>query len=189
METASLNLPAERVTTANCNGQPAPPPLTPSSNPRSNDAATNNCSTTFVQADAATFKQVVQMLTAARPPSRVASGIPPAKTAGQKRQGFRLYERRNNLKNGLMIDTIGPGPHRGPMPSPRKPELLSPSMLDFPGLALSPASEDAPSPEDRAIAEKKFYFHPSPRAVAAGDAEPKLLPLFPVTSPRISGSS
>ncbi|KAK6154350.1 hypothetical protein DH2020_008598 [Rehmannia glutinosa] len=184
------------------------PPLTPTPKPRSNE--TNpNYPTTFVQADTTTFKHVVQMLTGssdtAKPPSSAArgggGGIPPIKSTGQKKQGFKLYERRNSLKNGLMINTIGPGLSQGSNFSPRKPEILSPSILDFPSLVLSPVTplnEDnlskpsaAPSPlveEDKAIAEKKFYFHPSPRTTPR-DAEPQLLPLFPVTSPRISGSS
>ncbi|KZV23232.1 VQ motif-containing protein [Dorcoceras hygrometricum] len=188
----------------------ATPSLTSSSNPifRSNES--NPYPTTFVQADTSSFKQVVQMLTGASETAKQASktdptataaaprggSIPPIRSTGQKKQGFKLYERRNSLKNGLMINTLMSGF------SVRKPEILSPSILDFPALVLSPATplnEDnlsRSSPvaignsleEDKAIAEKKFYFHPSPRA-AAGTPEPQLLPLFPVTSPRVSGSS
>ncbi|KAJ1403440.1 hypothetical protein SESBI_27281 [Sesbania bispinosa] len=84
--------------------------------------------------------------------------------------------------------------------SPRKPEILSPSLLDFPSLALSPVTPlnddpfDKSSPslgnsseEDKAIAEKGFYLHPSP-ITTPRDSEPQLLPLFPVTSPRVSQS-
>ncbi|KAG8386325.1 hypothetical protein BUALT_Bualt03G0137200 [Buddleja alternifolia] len=199
------------------------PPLTPNPNPNPNpnpitttshhhDTTTNpNYPTTFVQADTSSFKHVVQMLTGASqtdhpPPSRggaasSATTIPLIKSTNQKRQGFKLYERRNSLKNGLMINTLVPG-HNPGFNSPRKHEILSPGILDFPALVLSPATplnEDslgkgasvAPSPsmeEEKAIAEKKFYFHPSPRT-AAENAEPQLLPLFPVTSPRVSGSS
>ncbi|KAE8667346.1 VQ motif-containing protein 19 [Hibiscus syriacus] len=80
-------------------------------------------------------------------------------------------------------------------------EILSPSLLDFPKLALSsvtPLNEDPynksspslgnSSDEDKAIAEKGFYLHPSPKSTPR-DPEPQLLPLFPVTSPRVSGSS
>ncbi|KAL6535730.1 hypothetical protein OROHE_012574 [Orobanche hederae] len=184
-----------------------PPPLTPKTiSSRSHE--TNPYPTTFVQADTSNFKQVVQMLTgssetakqAYAPPSYAAAGggcgIPPIKSTSQKRQGFKLYERRDSLKSGLMINTLLPAGF-----SSRKPEILSPSMLDFPSLALSPltplnddgwsrsAAAESPSPtveEDKAIAEKKFYFHPSPRTKSG---EPQLLPLFPVTSPRVSGSS
>ncbi|PIN18342.1 hypothetical protein CDL12_09002 [Handroanthus impetiginosus] len=176
---------------------------------------TNPYPTTFVQADTSTFKQVVQMLTGSSetakqasktdpsPPNSAARGggggsIPPIKSTGQKKQGFKLYERRNSLKNGLMINTLLPGFSQNSGFSPRKPEILSPSILDFPALVLSPVtplndslskSSAAPSPsieeEEKAIAEKKFYLHPSPR----NTEPPQLLPLFPVTSPRVQGSS
>lgn len=84
--------------------------------------------------------------------------------------------------------------------SPRgKPEILSPSILDFPSLVLSPVTpsrEDLfnkalgnSSEEDKAIAEKGFYLHPSPMSTPRGGAGPQLLPLFPVRSARVSGSS
>lgn len=89
--------------------------------------------------------------------------------------------------------------------SPRKAEILSPSILDFPSLVLSPVTplnEDrfinkspssigssSSSEEEKAIAEKKFYLHPSPRTTTPRGPDPQLLPLFPVTSPRVSGSS
>ena len=44
--------------------------------------------------------------------------------------------------------------------------------------------------EEKAMKEKGFYLHPSPApATTPMDQEPRLLPLFPVTSPRVSGSS
>ncbi|XP_062090453.1 VQ motif-containing protein 4-like [Humulus lupulus] len=191
---------------------PAPKPTTPRSDPN------NPYPTTFVQADTSNFKQVVQMLTGStetikQTPSRQPQeqrnfNIPP------KKQGFKLYERRNcnnnsnsNLKNSLMINTLLPNfAANNSGFSPRKPEILSPSLLDFPSLTLSPVTplnDDAfnksmsPSPllamnntpsleEERAIAEKGFYLHPSPRDPAE---PPQLLPLFPVTSPRVSGSA
>lgn len=75
--------------------------------------------------------------------------------------------------------------------------MLSPSILDFPALVLSPVTplnEDpfnkgnsSPSlEEDRAIREKRFYLHPS---TPTGGSAPELLPLFPMTSPRVSGPS
>ncbi|XP_051136127.1 VQ motif-containing protein 4-like [Andrographis paniculata] len=139
---------------------------------RFHEEASNSYPTTFVQADTSTFKHVVQMLTGstsdtAPPPPRAGGGscffVPPIK----KKQSFKLYERRNStLKNGLFIDA----------PPGKSPGILSPSILDFPALALSP--------EEKAIAEKKFYLHPSPRG---GAASPRLLPLFPVTSPPPTG--
>ncbi|CAK9182998.1 unnamed protein product [Ilex paraguariensis] len=207
------NSPNSNGSSSNSNGslQIQTPPLTPKPITRSE---TNPYPTTFVQADTSTFKQVVQMLTGSSetakqvskptpsdpPPSR--GSIPPIKTGGQKKQGFKLYERRNSLKNGFMISPLMPGfaPNSGF--SPRKQEILSPSILDFPSLVLSPVTpliedpfDKSSSPsmgnsseEEKAIAEKKFYFHPSPNTTT-GVAEPRLLPLFPVTSPRVSGSS
>lgn len=203
------------------------PPLTPIPISRSE---TNPYPTTFVQADTTTFKQVVQMLTgssetakqaSSKPPtqhhhhhhhqqdpalpSKSSFPIPPMKTNSPKKQNFKLYERRNsNLKNNLMINTFLPsnnGGGGGAFYSPRNAEILSPSLLDFPKLALSPVTplnedpfnKSSPSlgnssEEEKAIAEKGFYLHPSPMSTPR-DTEPQLLPLFPVTSPRVSGSS
>ncbi|EEF34142.1 VQ motif-containing protein 19 [Ricinus communis] len=141
--------------------------------------------------------------------------IPPIKTTPKKQQqqnnSFKLYERRNNynLKNSLMINTLLPsfGNNNNSntnnfSPRNNKQEILSPSLLDFPKLTLSPVTplniEDpfnksspslgnSSSEEERAIAEKGFYLHPSPISTPR-DSEPQLLPLFPVTSPKVSGS-
>lgn len=202
------------------------PPLTPKPNLRSDS---NPYPTTFVQADTSNFKHVVQMLTGSSETLKQTSkpthhhhhhqdpqqqsatttknfNIPPIRTAPKKQQqgGFKLYERRNNqLKNSLMINTLMPnfGPNSGF--SPRKlPEILSPSILDFPSLTLSPVTplnEEDPfdkspslgnsSEEEKAIAEKGFYLHPISPITTPRDPQPQLLPLFPVTSPRVSGSS
>eukprot|EP01018_Ginkgo_biloba_P014444 Gb_06876 [translate_table: standard] len=48
-------------------------------------------------------------------------------------------------------------------------------------------SSSAVSEEERAIAEKGFYLHPSPLHTPRG-SEPELLPLFPLHSPRQSSS-
>ncbi|XP_057797508.1 VQ motif-containing protein 4-like [Salvia miltiorrhiza] len=174
--------------------------------------------TTFVQADTSSFKQVVQMLTGstetARRPDPARHAIPPIKTGPRKdKSGSKLYERRNSLKN-FKISPLGPGMvniRQGLVsgsgysgsPRPGTPEILSPSILDFPSLALSPVTPLIPDPfnrlsaatggldtaaEDKAIVEKGFYLHPSP-ANTPRASEPRLLPLFPVTSPRVAGSS
>ncbi|XP_054816139.1 VQ motif-containing protein 4-like [Prosopis cineraria] len=215
-----MDSPKSNASSSTTNGAPQipTPPLTPKTPtfPRS-DA--NPYPTTFVQADTSSFKHVVQMLTGSShppaqdhppppppPPSSSSSAaaknfsIPPVKTA-PKKQGFKLYERRNSLKNSLMINTLVPNyAHSSGFSSPRKPEILSPSILDFPSLTLSPVTPlnddpfDKSSPslgnsseEDRAIAEKGFYLHPSPMSTPR-DSEPQLLPLFPLTSPRVSES-
>ncbi|KAF5177842.1 Vq motif-containing protein [Thalictrum thalictroides] len=195
---------------SNSNG--VQPPLTPKPISRSE---TNTYPTTFIQADSTSFKQVVQMLTGSTEtakqaskatttttvdPSSQKSVIPPIKN-GPKKQGFKLYERRNSLKN-LKISPLMPGFIQNSGFSPRKHEILSPSILDFPSLVLSPVTPLIPDPfnrsppttctttaaEEKAIAEKGFYLHPSPVSTPR-DSEPRLLPLFPVTSPRIPGSS
>ncbi|KAI9198640.1 hypothetical protein LWI28_019560 [Acer negundo] len=206
-------------------------PSTPKPITRSESA--NPYPTTFVQADTSSFKQVVQMLTgssetvklaskpASQPDSTAAAAtkthnIPPIKSAPKKPQqsGFKLYERRNSLKN-LKINPLNPNPFITSGFSPRKPEILSPSILDFPSLVLSPVTPLIPDPfirsgpanynkykncsqgdngnfnreaEEKAIKEKGFYLHPSP-STTPREAEPRLLPLFPVTSPRVSGAS
>ncbi|KAJ8471417.1 hypothetical protein OPV22_025760 [Ensete ventricosum] len=195
----------------------APPSLTPKSIPKACEP--NPHPTTFVQADTSSFKQVVQMLTGSAAAAAAAAAAnssaskgpvaPAAKATGPKRPAFKLYERRNSLKNLKILSPLIPtflcsnsgSPVGAAGFSPRKqPEILSPSMLDFPSLVLSPVtplipdpfnrphhpnSESAKRAEDRAIAEKGFYLHPSPRAPS--DAEPpRLLPLFPVTSPNVS---
>lgn len=199
---------------SNSNG--VQPPLTPKTISRSE---TNAYPTTFIQADTSSFKQVVQMLTGSTETAKQASKsnfdpstknpIPPIKT-GPKKQGFKLYERRNSMKN-LKISPLMPGfmQQTNSGFSPRNQEILSPSILDFPSLVLSPVTPLIQDPfnrsppsltsmgttnsvgvaEERAIAEKGFYLHPSPRASTPGATEPRLLPLFPVTSPRVSGSS
>ncbi|CAN6450778.1 unnamed protein product [Victoria cruziana] len=54
--------------------------------------------------------------------------------------------------------------------------------------STSPAPVGAMSEEEKAIAEKGFYLHPSPLNTPRG-TEPELLPLFPLQSPRQSASS
>ncbi|XAR59163.1 hypothetical protein NMG60_11014840 [Bertholletia excelsa] len=196
---------------------PTPTPTTPK--PITRSEPNNPYPTTFVQADTSSFKQVVQMLTGSAETAKHAASvtrdppknpIPPMKTGPKKQPSSKLYERRNSLKN-FKISPLVAGLAHGSEFSPRKPatpEILSPSILDFPSLVLSPVTPLIPDPfnrspqcaptpnsaslnmeaENQAIANKGFYLHPSP-ANTPRDSEPRLLPLFPVTSPRISGSS
>ncbi|GAU42851.1 hypothetical protein TSUD_387440 [Trifolium subterraneum] len=209
------------------NGQiPSPRPIT-----RSEPG--NPYPTTFVQADTNSFKQVVQMLTGSLETSKQAStttttttlnksnhhhnNIPPIKSITTKQQGFKLYERRNSLHKNLNINPLSPttifsSANNNSSFSPRnKPEILSPSILDFPSLVLSPVTPLIPDPfnrsgsngssaarsgclnaeaEDKAIKEKGFFLHPSPVSTPRDSSEPpRLLPLFPTTSPRAYSSS
>ncbi|ESQ51977.1 hypothetical protein EUTSA_v10017206mg [Eutrema salsugineum] len=188
-------------------------PVTPRSE------STNPYPTTIVQTDAASFKQVVQMLTGSsqkpnypnpthQPDPRSSShSIPPIKAVPNKKQSFRLNERRNSMKH-LKIHPVFNPIHSG------LPERLSPSILDLSSLVLSPdtplihdpfyrtgSSNRSPSnpgfgyrdpilnsdAEERAIREKGFYLHPSP-STTPRESEPRLLSLFPLTSPRVSDS-
>ncbi|GFP79674.1 hypothetical protein PHJA_000110900 [Phtheirospermum japonicum] len=83
-------------------------------------------------------------------------------------RAFRLGSPRSCLRACLTSRLWSSGPL-----TPLNDDALSRS-------AASPTME-----EEKAIAEKKFYLHPSPRTKSG---EPQLLPLFPVTSPRVSGS-
>lgn len=87
------------------------------------------------------------------------------------------------MKNLSMITTINSN-----KPLPSDYNSYSPSVLKFPNLVLSPVMPLIADPfinhvaEDQAIKNKGYYLHHSPR-----DGEPpKLLPLFPLTSPRLS---
>jgi hypothetical protein len=190
---------------------PMPMPM-----PQASADPSNPFPTTFVQADTTSFKQVVQILTgtpetAAAAAAGGAQASPPAPQkpapapTGPKKPAFKLYERRSSMKSLKMLCPLLPAAAGGGSAgngfsprgfSPRGLEVLSPSMLDFPSLALGspvtplpplPGSQEAAAAEDRAIAEKGFYLHPSPRGNAGhgGDlqAPPRLLPLFPVQSP------
>ncbi|XP_038882910.1 VQ motif-containing protein 4-like [Benincasa hispida] len=179
--------------------------------------STNPYPTTFVQADTSSFKQVVQMLTGSPetakqvstpdPPSK--SHIPPIKSIPKRQHSsFKLYERRNALHNLQIINPVFASSVSSPRNIHNHPEILSPSMLDFPSLVLSPVTPLIPDPfgrsqplnsdpannvncsnsgldedaEAKAIREKGFYLHPSP-ATTPRESEPQLLPLFPITSP------
>ncbi|URE09524.1 VQ motif [Musa troglodytarum] len=154
-------------------------------------------STTFVQADAATFKELVQRLTgpherdgAHRPVDAAVAPAPPSfptKLSGLK----RLPERRQRSRPKLTI--LKPGSTS----KPPSPAVLSPSVTgasaspsaDFAGLniceqkGVDGADELDEEEEERAIKERRFYLHPSPRS-RSRNAEPELLPLFPLTSPK-----
>ncbi|XP_020575415.1 VQ motif-containing protein 4-like [Phalaenopsis equestris] len=179
-------------------------PATPKSTPRL-PIDSNPYPTTFIQADTSSFKQVVQMLTGAKQTAAApkTSISPAGKTTGPKKPAFKLYERRGSMKNLKMISPMIPsfaGRSNPNSPaaaafSPRKmTEILSPSMLDLPSLALSPVTplnsdpfdRDVLKAEERAIAEKGFYFLPSPRTT---HEPPRLLPLFPVSSSEVLSSS
>ncbi|KAI8552544.1 hypothetical protein RHMOL_Rhmol06G0275200 [Rhododendron molle] len=160
--------------------------------------------TTFIQADTTTFKNLVQTLTgtAKQASSKQSSSIPPVKTGQKKQSSSKLYERRSNLKKRLMISPMGQD--SGDLSG--KDKTLSPCVLGFPLLALSPVTplveyppfgkssssfegNSSSAEEEKEIVEKGFYLHPLPRTSTPKGPEPLLLPLFPVTSPRVFSDS
>lgn len=141
------------------------------------------------------------------PPQGQAQPVKPGIEVGPRKPAFKLHERRQNMRNlqiGLGINPLRLNLNGRISPRAVPPEILSPSMLDLPSLVLSPVTplgsdpfdcpsnstscdESSISQEERAIAEKGFYLHPSPLQTPR-DREPELLPLFPLQSPRGSSS-
>ncbi|CAA7019965.1 unnamed protein product [Microthlaspi erraticum] len=147
----------------------------------------NDPNTMFVQADPSNFRDIVQKLTGA-PPELSASAASAAQQKlplTPKKPAFKLHERRQSSKkmelklNNVTNDSFSHF-HRGFLVSPV-------SHLDPFWARVSPhsAREDHYSSPDmeeqKAIAEKGFYFLPSPRSGA--EPAPELLPLFPLSSP------
>ncbi|XVF48245.1 hypothetical protein PTKIN_Ptkin03bG0174500 [Pterospermum kingtungense] len=163
--------------------------------------------TTFVQADANTFRDLVQKLTGfasnteklpvtlpgAGKHSSKPSNIPGDPT-GLRRPPFKLQERRQHtmrrLEIKLGLTTLHNSPshsspkqarrHDSPTPSPVTP-LGSESLFYASSGTISPSSP-AVSEEEKAIAEKGFYLHPSPLNTPRGNQPPELLTLFPLNS-------
>ncbi|KAF7011754.1 hypothetical protein CFC21_026030 [Triticum aestivum] len=203
-------------------------PRAPAPSRGGGSAAARGCvdmdaNTTFVQADPATFRALVQRLTGA--PGGAAAAAAQA-TERQHAAGAamvpvvpmrrpKLQERRRATP--ARLELARPQPfyyHHGHQHHHHHHQhhhglmQYSPvSTMDYAHISSS-SSSPSPSPpsscscgvviskeeverEEKAIASKAFYLHSSPRAApgAGGDAaeRPKLLPLFPVHSPR--GSS
>ncbi|XP_059644270.1 VQ motif-containing protein 11-like [Cornus florida] len=172
---------------------------------------TSTPNTTFVQADPSTFRDVVQRLTGAThdPSAHKLPVTSPARFAGKttsgemgpRRPAFKLHERRQSARKLEIQLNNGAGSFG--LGSDSCPSTRQRSFLGFGGEMLmvspvspldlfmrgSPRTPRSPSEEeDRAIAEKGFYLHPSPLSTPRG-SEPELLPLFPLHSPRDDSSS
>ncbi|XP_077216253.1 VQ motif-containing protein 31-like [Tasmannia lanceolata] len=164
--------------------------------------------TTFVQADTHTFRDLVQKLTGATDdtpekmpitmPARLSSSRS-TPDVGPRRSPFKLHERRQSMRKleiklgltSLRNSTpFSPRSHLiiSPIPSPVTPlgsdTLFSGGQFSVSG---SESSSPAVSEEEKAIAEKGFYLHPSPLSTPRGTDPPELLPLFPLCSPKQSG--
>ncbi|XP_050366671.1 VQ motif-containing protein 31 [Argentina anserina] len=163
---------------------------------------------TFVHADTGTFREVVQRLTGAGPyqththneKSNPATSISSRKPTAASSMS-KLHERRQYIKPKLDIvkPTIINSHFKSSSP------LVSPSTI-FSKLSIaeqesrgSPAAAAKPTvrayehedenrnshlEEEKAIQEKKFYLHPSPRRGRSPRTQPELLTLFPLTSPK-----
>ncbi|XP_058114285.1 VQ motif-containing protein 11-like [Magnolia sinica] len=161
--------------------------------------------TTFVQADPSTFRALVQKLTGAdgssphpKLPITVTarhSPKPVLADMGPRRHAFKLQERRQNMRK-LEINP-GPTPRHArslkgdmmlvsPVSTLDRLFSCSPRTPTSPSLSLSSPSPSSSSPcweEERAIAGKGFYLHPT-AVNAPRSSEPELLPLFPLHSPK-----
>ncbi|XP_020233521.1 VQ motif-containing protein 31 isoform X2 [Cajanus cajan] len=171
-------------------------------------SATSDCKplTTFVQTNSDAFREVVQRLTG---PSEPKEGEA-TKVATVKRTTSKLHERRKYMKPKLEI--LKPTFHykTGACMSPSKSR--SSSFPPSPGSACSSLLQSPTTPstlfsqlsimvdekkeesvmaelnteeEEKAIKERRFYLHPSPRS-KPGYTEPELLILFPLASPKAS---
>ncbi|KAL9233401.1 hypothetical protein vseg_008410 [Gypsophila vaccaria] len=168
--------------------------------------------TTFVEVDSETFKDVVQRLTGSSEgagDSRhdVSTG---KGSVGVKRPEFKLHERRQyKAKLEIIRPPLSFKQHcqellvRSPeqqrfSPSVSRNRVVQSSPLGTPtscfsGLSLveretkgeSAMADLNAEEEEKAIKERRFYLHPSPRS-KPGYAEPELLSLFPETSPATS---
>uniref|UniRef100_A0A803NGB9 VQ domain-containing protein n=2 Tax=Cannabis sativa TaxID=3483 RepID=A0A803NGB9_CANSA len=167
---------------------------------------TSPAPTTFVQADPNNFKDLVQKLTGgdslekspAAVPTRLSSSSKPSieYPTGPRRSPFKLQDRRQTMRKleiKLSLATIngggGCGPSQmihwvdSPIPSPVTP--LGSESLFVPSSSSGSPSPSSPaiSEEEKAIAEKGFYLHPSPLSTPRLSEPPELLNLFPLTSP------
>ncbi|XP_019463079.1 PREDICTED: VQ motif-containing protein 31-like [Lupinus angustifolius] len=168
--------------------------------------------TTFVHANSSAFREVVQRLTG---PSETTFSAPKEGDATKvvpnvKRTTSKLHERRKYMKPKLEImkptfqyksasspgsknSSFPPSPGSGSssvLPSPTTPSTIF-SKLTL--LVEDEKKEDSVVPElnteeeEKAIRERRFYLHPSPRS-KQGFSEPELLTLFPLASPNASNN-
>jgi hypothetical protein len=164
--------------------------------------ASSSSPTTFVQADTHTFRDLVQRLTGSsvdseklpvNPPSKLSpKTFTPGEPTGPRRSPFKLHERRHThtmrkLEIKLGLTTLRNNSPRqtqrvdSPVQSPLTPLRSEPMFL--PSSRAELPSSRALSDEEKAVAEKGFYFHPSPVSTPRGTEPPELLTLFPLSSP------
>ncbi|XP_031740607.1 VQ motif-containing protein 31-like [Cucumis sativus] len=141
--------------------------------------------TTFVQTDTKTFREVVQRLTG---PSE--SHTTSSKGFGSRRPTTtsKLHERRQ-LITRPKLQIVKPCPSHFKATIGEHPSYIT-SPLGTPSKILSKLSigdeekeELNNMEEEKAIKERRFYLHPSPRSMPIY-AQPELLSLFPLESPK-----
>lgn len=134
--------------------------------------------TTFVQADTETFKDVVQRLTGS---SEAAHEVTTAKgNIGIKKPEFKLHERRQYKAKLEIIKPPLRVVRTSPMNTPTKC-FSNLSLVERESRGEASAPDLDTQEEEKAIRERRFYLHPSPRS-KPGFNEPELLSLFPLTS-------
>ncbi|XP_006342654.1 VQ motif-containing protein 31 [Solanum tuberosum] len=132
--------------------------------------------TTFVQADLSCFREVVQRLTGTSECSDVNPKIAATTniSKAQKQPNIsKLHHRRQCRRPDIEITNSQFQPIIIPSPSTRPNKRASPTI------ELINKVE-----EEKAIKERRFYLHPSPRSKHGNAEEPELLTLFPLISPR-----
>lgn len=82
---------------------------------------------------------------------------------------------------GTGLNPFGPPSSSGPYARPMIFSPVSPLELYARGSPSTP--REVEEEEEKAIAEKKFYLHPSPITTPRASDPPQLLPLFPLHSP------
>ncbi|XP_011031413.1 PREDICTED: uncharacterized protein LOC105130553 [Populus euphratica] len=155
--------------------------------------------TTFVQADTNTFRDLAQKLTGLAsdaqrlPVTRAHSSSKPSRNpvdfTAPRRSPFKLQERRHTLtKLEIELGLISLSNSSSSSSTRQTHRLDSPvtplcsEFLFFPSPGTESPSSPPVSEEEKAIAEKGFYFHPSPLNTPRGSEPPELLALFPLIS-------
>ncbi|XP_002309690.3 VQ motif-containing protein 31 [Populus trichocarpa] len=154
--------------------------------------------TTFVQADINTFRDLVQKLTGLAsdtqrlPVTRTLSSPKPSRNpvdfTAPRRSPFKLQERRHTLRKleiELGLISLSTSSSSSTLQTHRLDSPVTPlcsGFLFFPSPGTESPSSPAVSEEEKAIAEKGFYFHPSPLNTPRGSEPPELLTLFPLIS-------
>lgn len=170
--------------------------------------------TTFVHADTSTFREVVQRLTGGGGPNQTqtqheksigAAGISSKRTTTSSSTS-KLHERRQYMRPKLEI--VKPTTSTTTSHFKSSSPLVSPSTILSKLSIVEQENKGGGSPaaaakstvrsydnedetnrnshleEERAIQERGFYLHPSPRRGKSPKSPPELLTLFPLTSPK-----